>query len=354
MALPPRLKARPSLREFDLIRTIRRRFATRDASVLRGIGDDAAVVTVSSKETCLLTTDLLTEGIHFDMRTATFSDVGFRAATANLSDIAAMGGRPKYLLVALALPRTAGSRQVHQLYQGMMTACRPHSVQLIGGDTSASRDGWFIGITLVGSVARNRVLLRSGARIGDTIYVTGTLGDSLAGLALMKESRLRSKQRIPTRLLSPRHRRFLIRRHLRPTARIAIGQWLSDERLATSAIDLSDGLSGDLHHICEESRVGADIQVESIPLSPACRAFAEARKSSPYAIALAGGEDYELLFTVPSRVRPMLERLGSRRGFHFTPIGTIRAARFGLQSVSASGRRHPLPISSYEHFRSTP
>jgi thiamine-monophosphate kinase len=352
MALPPRLRARSSLREFDLIRTLQRRFEQPDTSVLCGIGDDAAMVALPSHENSLITTDLLAEGIHFDVGTATFADVGFRAATANLSDIAAMGGRPKYLLVALAAPRTSTGRQINQLYTGMMTACRPHAVRLIGGDTSASTDGWFIAITLIGSVPPDRALLRSGARPGDVIYVTGTLGDSLAGLSLMKESKLRSVRVPPRASLSSRHRQFLIRRHLRPTARVAIGQWLSGERMATSAIDVSDGLSGDVRHLCEESGVGADIHLVKIPLSPACRAFAEARKTNPYAMALTGGEDYELLFTVSARNSPRFERRARRHGARVTPIGTIRPARFGLQTVSTDGRRRPLSITSYEHFRS--
>lgn len=353
MALPPGLKARAPLREFDLIRAIGRRFGGRGPSIRRGIGDDAAVVFPPSIEDSLLTTDLLAEGVHFDVQSATFADVGFRAAAANLSDIAAMGGRPTYLLVALALPRTATVGQVHQLYQGLMAACRPHGVRLIGGDTSASTNGWFIAVTLTGAVGPRRALLRSGAKAGDGIYVTGTLGDSLAGLALVKESKLRTRRRMPARSLSARHRRFLIQRHLRPTARIEIGRWLSTRQLATSAIDLSDGLSGDLSHLCEESHVGAEIEMEKLPLSSACRIFAETRKSDPRAMALAGGEDYELLFTTPSRLRPRLERAAKQNRFRITCIGTIRPAGFGLQTLSSDGRRRPLTMTSYEHFRTS-
>jgi thiamine-monophosphate kinase len=353
MASPSRLKAHSSLREFDLIRALKRRYGGQDASIIRGIGDDAAVLATSSRQWNLLTIDLLAEGVHFDVRTATFADIGFRAAIANLSDIAAMGGTPQFLLIAVAIPPSGTGRQVHRLYHGMMAACRPHGVQLIGGDTSASTGGWFISITLVGSVAPRLALLRKGARVGDGIYVTGTLGDSRAGLALLKKSRLRSGRRIPTGSLSSRHRRFLIRRHVRPTARVAIGQWLSTERLATSAIDLSDGLSGDLRHICEESHVGAEIDVATLPLSSACRAFAEAKKSDPSVMALTGGEDYELLFTTPARLCPKLERIAGRRGIRITRIGRIRPARSGIQALSVDGRLRPLPVTSYEHFRSS-
>lgn len=180
-------KSRSAIHEFDLIRTLQQRHSRHDPSVIRGIGDDAAIVTSGAGKWSLLTTDLLAEGIHFDLRTATMADIGFRAAVANLSDIAAMGGTPQYLLVSLAIPRSGASNQVHQLYKGMMAACRPHRVTLIGGDTSASANGWFINITLVGMVPPRKALLRSGARTGDLLYVTGTIGDALAGLMLLNE-----------------------------------------------------------------------------------------------------------------------------------------------------------------------
>ena len=279
------------------------------------------------------------------------ADIGFRAAAANLSDIAAMGGAPQYVLAALAIPRTGTSGQVQQLYRGMMAACRPHHVQLIGGDTSTSKEGWFISLTLVGMGPPRKALFRNGARVGDHVYVTGTIGDSLAGLNLLNEPIAPATRRPRTAVLSARHRQFLIRRHLRPAARIAEGQWLSTHRLATSAIDISDGLSGDLRHICEESHVGADLDLGSLPLSPACRAYAISRQLDPVALALTGGEDYELLFTVSPRHRAQIERDATRHRFRITCIGTIRPARNGIQAIGPDGMKRQLPDSSYEHFR---
>ena len=343
MAATVHPKVRSTIHEFDLIHALHRRHSLRAPSVIRGIGDDAAIITSRASQWTVLTTDLLTEGVHFDLRTATMADVGFRAAAANLSDIAAMGATPQYLLVSLAIPRTGTSRQVHQLYRGMMAACRPHRVQLIGGDTSASSSGWFLSLTLVGMVPPRKALFRSGARIGDGLYVTGTIGDSLAGLKLLNEPPHRAA-------LSTRHRQFLIGRHLRPTARVAEGQWLSTHRFATSAIDISDGLSGDLRHICEESHVGVELDLGTIPLSPACRAYAAARKLDPVNLALTGGEDYELLFTVSPRQRPRLERAALMQGFSLTYIGNIHPHRFGMQALSPHGTRHRLANRSYEHF----
>jgi thiamine-monophosphate kinase len=345
-----RTKARPTIHEFDLIRTLHRRHGRHTPSMIQGIGDDAAVITSQADQWTVLTTDLLTEGIHFDLRTATMADIGFRAAVANLSDIAAMGATPQYLLAALAIPRTGSRLHVLQLYRGMMAACRPHHVQLIGGDTSGSGGGWFLSLTLIGTVPPRKALFRSGARIGDHLYVTGSIGDALAGLRLLNEPPPRVKRHLRTAALSTRHRKFLIGRHLRPTARIAEGRWLSTHRFATSAIDISDGLSGDLRHICEESQVGVELDLGALPLSTACRAYATSRKLDPVDLALTGGEDYELLFTVSPRQRSRLERSAVERGFSLARIGTIHPFRFGIQALSPHGRRHRLANTSYEHF----
>jgi len=349
MAPTYRPKTSSTLHEFDLIHALRRHHHVHTPSVIRGIGDDAAVIASRAGQWTVLTTDLLTEGVHFDLRTATMADIGFRAAAANLSDIAAMGATPHYLLVSLAIPRTGTSRHVHQMYRGMMAACSPHQVRLIGGDTSASNGGWFLSLTVMGIVSPHKALFRNGARIGDYLYVTGTVGDSLAGLRLLNEPTARATRHRRPAVLSIKDRQFLIGRHLRPTARITEGRWLSANRFATSAIDLSDGLSGDLRHICEDSHVGAEVDLGALPVSPACRAYAAARKLDPVHLALTGGEDYELLFTVSPRQRSRLDRSGIERGFSLTCIGTIQAYRFGLQTLSSHGARHRLAMTSYEH-----
>lgn len=336
-------KAGQPIQEFALIRALRRRFARRDSALIRGIGDDAAVIATSPRQWWHVTTDLLAEGVHFDLRAASPKSVGYRAAMANLSDIAAMGARPRYLFTSLAIPKQLKAAQVDQLYEGLMKACHRHGVCLVGGDTSASRAGLFLSITLIGTTMAQRALLRSGARVGDRIYVTGTLGDSLAGLRML------TRQTTPK--LGTNHRRFLINRHLCPTARVGEGQWLNDNRLATAAIDLSDGLSGDIRHICEESGVGAEIELGAIPLSASCRAYANASRQDPTQLALTGGEDYELLFTVSPSTQRALERKAGDRGYHVTCIGIIRPRRFGIRTKSHNDTLKPLPMTSYEHFR---
>lgn len=329
--------------EFGLIRKLRAQAAQPDPQVFKGIGDDTAILKTSSTEWTLITTDLLAEGVHFDPTTSSFRDIGYRAAIANLSDIAAMGGTPRFMLVSIAIPPACSTTQIQQLYRGMTDAGTPYRVRLIGGDTSASKTGLFLNITLTGVVKPRQALLRSSARIGDLIYVTGTLGDSRAGLDLLT-SRRRPK-------LRPTDARFLLGRHHRPSARIAEGLWLVRHGLAGAAIDLSDGLTGDLRHICEESGVGAEIIAGSLPLSRACRAYAMARGLDPVEIALQGGEDYELLFTVPRGQQLRFERLVKKTGFRMTCIGSITPKAAGLRLRTDAGATRPLPLTSYEHFR---
>lgn len=343
-------RAAKPLQEFALIRGVKGQFSRHAPGLVQGIGDDAAVVETTVPIWWHFTTDLLAEGIHFDLNSATPRSIGYRAAIANLSDLAAMGATPRYLLISLAIPKQVSQSHIYDFYKGLMTACRPYGVTLIGGDTSASKTGLFLSITLIGTTTKRRALFRHGAKVGDLIYVSGTLGDSLAGCRLLAQETSRrsfEKNRLP---FSRFHRQFLIRRHLHPTARIAEGQWLNTGRLASAAIDLSDGLSGDLRHVCEESGVGAEVESDHLPLSPACRAYAKARGVSPVQLAITGGEDYELLFTVSPKLRHTLERQAKAHGYRMTYIGTIRPRRFGIQ-MTTQGKTQPLPQTSYEHFR---
>ena len=339
-------KAQQPLQEFALIDSLVRRFSSRAPGLIRGIGDDAAVVTSRANRQWVITTDLLAEGIHFDLRTASFEDIGYKAAIANLSDIAAMGARPEHVLVALAIPASCTTSHILRLYRGLMAACRPYRVSLVGGDTSASSHGLFLSLTVTGTVPAGSALLRSGARVGDLIYVTGTLGDSLAGLQLLSRRKSRATSRLPRK-----DRQFLITRHQRPVAHCRFGQLLRTHRLASAAIDVSDGLSGDLRHLCTQSHVGAEIHTDSLPLSSALLRYATASHMDPAALALQGGEDYELLWTVPASNSPRLQRIARKPGRRITCIGVIRPYGFGIQMTTKGGALRPIPITSYEHFR---
>lgn len=343
-SVPPR--SLQDLGEFRLITALKRSFATTRPGLIRGIGDDCAVIRWSAESHLLVSTDLLTEQIHFDRRFASPYDIGYRGAVANLSDIAAMGGQPLYVLAALALPPSFFVNDVRSLYRGMMAPCRKAGVTLIGGDTSASPSGLHLTITILGRIEPHRALTRSGARAGDLLYVSGTLGDSHAGLCLLQATQLQSG---PSSL--PRAYAFLRARHLRPTARLSLGRLLSIHQLASAAIDLSDGLSGDLAHLCRESRVGAVVDSAALPISKPCRALAAAWSQDPLDWALTGGEDYELLFTVPQDRQHRLERLARAQGESITRIGTICPSRYGIRLKMPDGTIRDLSTTSYEHFR---
>lgn len=335
------------LHEFQLIETLHRRYGQTGPRVVRGIGDDAAVVTPLKGHEMVLTTDLLTEGVHFNLKTATFEDIGYKAAAANLSDIAAMGAQPDYLLVSLAIPSSQAASEIQRLYRGLMSACHPCGVELIGGDTSASHHGLFLNIVLIGSVPIGRALTRDGARVGDLLYITGTIGDSLAGLQLLS-----ARQRTKGSVLGSVNRsaQELIRRHLRPTPRLEMGQALSKQRLATAAIDLSDGLSGDVRHICAQSHIGVEVDVDALPISAALREYAGINKLDPLDVALQGGEDYELLFTAAPRHRKKVEQLGRQIDCRLSCIGIIKPLSYGLRTKDQSGAIRRLPMLGYQHF----
>lgn len=335
--------------EFHLIQQVKQLLGSAGTSVVVGIGDDAALIELNPKHQTLLSTDLLIEHIHFDLTYSTLVDVGYKAAVANLSDIAAMGGIPRYMLVGLALPPVLRrTTPVKQLYKGIRQACQHLKVAIIGGDTSASRQDLFLSITIIGENPKGLCLTRAGAKVGDLLYVTGTLGDSHCGLKILQQHKAKTSRSSPHS--SKRPYQFLIARHLRPTARVDIGRLLSAGRIATAAIDLSDGLSGDLHHLCQQSRVGAEIEETHLPLSRACRTYATAQQSNPSTYALAGGEDYELLFTVPPKNQKKLDKIVHALNYPITKIGSIRSKNFGVRLTSYNGKQKRLTRVSYQHF----
>jgi len=334
--------------EFELIQRLRN--ATRipravRRAILTGIGDDAAVLQTQPGRLLLATTDVLAERVHFDLAYTTYRQLGYKAAMANLSDIAAMGGTPRFVLVALALTPRQTPRDILALYAGIAAACRPADAAVVGGDTSASRTGLFLSVAVLGEAAPGAVLRRSTAHAGDRLYVTGTLGDAQAGLDILR-ARTAGRRGRGT---NARAAAYLTGRHLSPTARLRDARRLADAHLAGAAIDLSDGLAGDVRHICEESRVGCLIDTRRIPLSAPLIAYARARRRDPLAYALSGGEDYELLFTVPPANVPRVETLIRRGLLRATLIGSITPARRGLRIIDADGSVRPLTATGYEH-----
>jgi thiamine-monophosphate kinase len=305
--------------------------------VLVGIGDDAAVVR-SPRGHTLLTTDMLVEGVDFRRDWTTPRELGRKSVAVNMSDLAAIGARPLFFTVALALPEGVPPRWVRELHRGLTDARSARGAVLVGGDLSRSEAGVVISITAVGEPAGRRVLRRSGGRAGDLLYVTGVLGRSAAGLALLRAGRLRGRSAAE---------REALRAHRLPEARCEEGEYLA-RGFARAAMDLSDGLSTDLPRLCAASGVDAEIDPGLLPLFPAARRWG----CDPLALALDGGEDFELLFAVPKAKAARLERLWPPRLAPITRIGRLVPGR-GKVWLAGAGRRRPLPKGGFDHFLSS-
>lgn len=343
---PTRRLARLSnLGEFQLIQSLPRKFSTQGFHPTVGTGDDAAVLPPSPSQQVVISTDLLVEDIHFTRKTATFYDIGYKAAAANLSDMAAMGATPTAIFVAIALPPSLTYGDWQDFYRGLAVPCKYHKVQLLGGDTSSSPSSLFIAITITGRVNSRHILTRQGAKIGHLIYVSGALGDSAAGLAYLKKCK-----RPPKLSTLSKSIKYLVQRHLQPTARITLGQLLASQPYASAAMDLSDGLSGDIEHLCRQSQVGALIQSGQIPMSKQMRSYAKRIRANPLQWSLHGGEDYELLFTIPPKWRHELEKYAIKRRIPISQIGVIQPKRFGIRIEYNDKTQNVLSPESYEHF----
>ena len=333
-------RATARLTESALIRSVRERGVGGDG-VRVGIGDDCAVLTPTPGAGLVATTDLLLEGVHFRRRWAEPADIGWKALAVNLSDIAAMGGRPRWALVALACPAATMLEETEAFYTGALALGAEHGVALVGGDTSSSPAGWLVNVTALGETT-GRPLLRSGARPGDVVAVTGALGRAAAGLAVLERGR--APAGVAADILAE-----VTAAHLRPRPRVAEGLWLGAADGVTAMIDLSDGLATDLGHIAAESGVGARVDLERLPIAPATGAVARALGEDPVTWATAGGEDYELLLTcAPTAFAGLDEGLARSTGVRLSPIGEVVAGS-GVTFHDGRGRlRASRP--GFEHF----
>jgi thiamine-monophosphate kinase len=338
------------LGEFGLIHTIQKLSPTGPGIVI-GIGDDAAALAVSSNILQLATTDMLIEGVHFDLSYTDFYSLGWKSAAVNLSDIAAMGGRPRFCLTSLGIPSRIAVEQIAEFYRGFNALLSTHKTVLAGGDTCFSRNDAIISVTVLGEVEKKRMVKRAGAKAGDRIFVTGTLGDSAAGLELLR-SGVRSQESGVRRTRDKSEIRNsqsaiakLIQKHLRPAPRVEWGRKIALSGCASAMIDISDGLSSDLSHICEQSNAGALVYAGKMPFSPAILKSKGRLKKYPLQYALSGGEDYELLFTAPPAKVKKLRSLD----IVATEIGEITRTR-GLFLVDDKDRKKRLKPTGYDHF----
>jgi len=290
--------------------------------------------------TLLLTTDTLLEGVHFRRQTATLRDIGAKALAVNVSDIAAMGGEPRWALLALGLPPDLPVTDVDELYAGLGETAAQQGVSLIGGDTCAAPAGLVLGITVVGEV-EGAPLRRAGARPGDAILVTGTLGGAAAGLAVLEGG---------AGSAPPDAVDAVCRAHRRPAPRVAEARAIRASGVATAMIDLSDGLATDLGHLLEESGGGAEVRLADLPIAPATRAVARARGVDAVHWAVSGGEDYELLFTVDGPHAAALARdVSAKTGTPVRIVGEIGPATLGLRFLDATGRPRAVR-PGFDHF----
>lgn len=331
-----RLVKLKELGEFNLIEHIRRR-AKSGGDIHRGIGDDAAVVTIPNGHSLLTSTDMLIEGIHFRLDWTSPEDLGHKAVAVNLSDIAAMGGSPRFLYLAMACPGDSDLENISAFIEGALAEAEKYDVALVGGDTCQSPGPWIISVTIEGSIPTGKDVGRDGARPGDIVMMTGALGDSALALALYMLEKPEAVQ--PA----------LANRHHRPTARVKFGDELGKQQLASALIDISDGLAGDLEHILQASMRDAVIFEEKLPRSEAYQSMAT---SVPGLLekTFFGGEDYELLFTVaPENVHKVVA-LGTKLHVPVTEIGVIKEGSGVLSLHDRTGSTRPIHVRGYDHF----
>lgn len=287
-----------SLGEFGLIEHLTRNNETRQASTLLSVGDDAAVIDHFGKQT-VVSTDLLVEGIHFDLMYTPLKHLGYKSVVVNLSDIYAMNATPTHVTVSIAFSNRFSVEALDELYEGIYAACEKYQVDLIGGDTSTSQKGLIISVTAMGEVTPNQFVTRSGAQKGDLLCVSGYLGGAFLGLTLLEREK---KIYLENPGVQPdlENEAYIVGKLLKPEARKDIVEWLAAQGIQpTSMMDISDGLSSEVLHICKQSNCGVVLYEDKLPVHNDARQFAYKLELDPTACALSGGEDYELLFTIP-------------------------------------------------------
>jgi thiamine-monophosphate kinase len=338
------------LSEAELIARIQQRLPPAPDWLLVGIGDDAAVVEPERNRVEVLSVDALVEGVHFDRAFVPPQAIGHRALAVNLSDLAAMGAAPRLALLSLALPAGLPLVDFEGMIGGLARLAARHRIHVAGGNLTRSPGPLMIDITVVGSVKRRQALTRAGARPGDEIYVSGTIGAAAAGLGVLREMSSNTKDTKET--MSSVLKNNCVARYLYPEPRVRLGLLLSRNRAASASIDLSDGLADGVHRIAEASGVGAIIEADALPIDPGARAWFDERGLDPVAEALTAGDDYELLFTVRPRTGRRLAA-AARCGVPLTRIGTCTEGRAAVMRVrnGSTLTEDELPSGGYDHFR---
>ncbi|MFK8102222.1 MAG: thiamine-phosphate kinase [Saprospiraceae bacterium] len=332
------------LGEFGVIDHLTKSFVNRNASTLKGVGDDAAVIETKDGVK-LVSTDFLVEGIHFDLMYMPLKHLGYKAVVVNLSDIYAMNGTPEQITVSIAISNRFSVEALEELYEGIAAACKYYKVDLVGGDTTSSPKGLVISVTAIGQGKKETTTYRSTANVGDLLCVTGNLGAAYLGLQLLE----REKQ---IYLSNPgvqpdlEGQNYLVGRQLKPEARVdMIELFAKSELVPTSMIDISDGLASEVFHLCKQSKVGAFVEESGVPLHPDTELQAINFKLDPITCALSGGEDYELLFTIAP---DQIEKIKYLPDIYI--MGEMVPAADGINLHTKGGNVHAIKAQGWRHF----
>jgi thiamine-monophosphate kinase len=332
------------LGEFGLIDYLTRNNETTQAGTIVSIGDDAAVIDHFGKQT-VISTDLLVEGVHFDLMYTPLKYLGYKAVAVNLSDIYAMNATPTHITLSVAISNKFSVEAIAEFYDGVYQACDKFNVDLIGGDTSSSNKGFFVNVTAIGETEPDKYVLRSGAKENDLLCVSGNLGAAYLGLQILEREKMIFRQH-PTLQPDFGNHTYLIKRILRPEPRADIIEWLSEQKIMpTSMIDVSDGLSSEILHLCKKSEVGCCLYEEKIPIHEEAVTVAHEFNIAPITAALSGGEDYELLFTIK---QADYEKIKQHEDI--AVIGFMTSPATGAQLVTKAGNKHPLVAQGWSAF----
>ena len=333
-----------SLGEFGLIDHLTKNNETHQAGTILSVGDDAAVIDQFGRQ-CVISNDLLLEGIHFDLMYTPLKHLGYKAVAVNLSDIYAMMATPTQITLALGISNKFSVEALEEFYEGVYAACDKFNVDLIGGDTSSSKAGFVISVTAIGEVAPDKYVTRSGAKVNDLICVSGDLGAAYLGLQLLeREKRIFLEN--PNIQPDLENQKYLVGRMLKPEPRADIVEWLQEAGITpTSMIDVSDGLSSEILHICKSSNVGCILYEEKIPVHEDARKMAGEFEIGAVACALSGGEDYELLFTIKQED---YEKVAGNNNISI--IGYVTELREGANLLTTGGNKHKLTSGGWNAF----
>ncbi|MFM2284567.1 MAG: hypothetical protein RLZZ543_64 [Bacteroidota bacterium] len=334
-----------SLGEFGLIDQLTKGFEIQNESSKKGIGDDAAVMNYGDRDV-LVSTDMLLEGIHFDLTYMPIKHLGYKAAVVNFSDIYAMNGKPEQLTIGLACSNRFPVEALEQLYEGVAMACKNYGVDLVGGDTTSSRAGLVLSLTVLGSVEKGKAIGRDGAKKGDLLVVSGDLGGAYVGLQLLEREKSVFMDH-PDAQPDLEGNDYILERQLKPEARRDVVELLSEMGVTpTSMIDVSDGLSSEIMHLCKNSQVGCALYEEKIPIDPTTYNMAREFALDPTVCALSGGEDYELLFTIK---QDDFEKI--KGNMLVSIIGHMTDADEGIRMIDKSGGVHELKAQGWNSFQ---